>query len=346
MSEQLQPIEQKTVAHEKSAAAWNRKEVGRYLLPVLRTLDGEQDDSLADEERDALLHKALVSCHTHPDAYRQLLHVFNVGSEETLEKWFGGIDCDDELLASAFDFISDELNGQSSYEKPHISLEQDMYFSGLFRITDEGAPVDLSYPFEQYYFCDEMIYPDCQFRRAELSDKCKEWIRRYRQYYAHIRAWYRENGGRNCAVSAEHHSYMELYDYFLDRIEYEDRLKDDREALAYERGGLGWFHRSRKREIERELYELDVEELGMRLVDAMDKMQAYEAQFERRRASWEYELAHAPLTAFGRKKELKQKLAALDEQIKSYRSELGLDELQTEYNKLSKKKRTRREQDT
>lgn len=345
MSEQLQPIQKPEMTQQASVPAWNRKEVSRCLLPVLRLVDGERNDSLTDEEQDTLLHQALVSCHARPDAYRQLLHVFTAGSEETLEKWFGGIDCDDELLESAFDFIGGELKGDSPYEKPTVSLEQDMYFSGLFRITEEGVPVDLSYPFEQYYFCDEVIYPDCQFRRTELADKCKAWIRHYRQYYAHIRAWYGENGGGKCAVSPEHHSYMELYDYFLGRIEYEDRLKRDREALEYERGGLGWFHLARKREIERELYELNVEELGMRLVDAVEKMEAYEAQFDRQRADWQYELAHAPLTAFGRKKELKQKLAAMEQRIRSYRVELKLDELQAEYNRLTKKKQTRSEQD-
>jgi hypothetical protein len=138
---------------------------------------------------------------------------------------------------------------------------------------------------------------------------------------------------------------MTLYDFFLDRIEYEDRLKEDREALEYERGGLGWFHAARKREIAEELHELDIRELDMRLSDAMERMEAFEAQFERRREAWRHDLSHAHMTAFGRKKELKQNLASVNEQIQNYRLELKLDELQTEYNKLSKKTRTRREQD-
>ena len=83
----------------------------------------------------------------------------------------------------------------------------------------------------------------------------------------------------------------------------------------------------------------------MRLGDTPEKMEAYEAQFDRQRANWQYELAHAPLTAFGRKKELKQKLAAMEQRIRSYRVELKLDELQAEYNRLTKKKQTRSEQD-
>lgn len=131
---------------------------------------------------------------------------------------------------------------------------------------------------------------------------------------------------------------MELYEYFLERIAYEDRLRNDRQALEYERGGLGWFHRERKREIDRELYELDLAELEMRLEDARERYDAYEAQFENDRKAWEEELRCAPLTAFGRRKELKQKLSALNEKLLQYRKEFGLDDLQAQYNKLFKKK--------
>ena len=343
MSEQLQPVQEES--KQTGALTWNRHEVSRHLLPVLRLVDADCDDRTTDEQREELLRSALTSCHAYPDAYRQLSHVFTVASDKTLDEWFGGIDCDDALLESAFDFIHAELEGDSPHEKPEVSLAQDMYFSGLFRIVDQGKQVDLAHPFEQYYFCDELIRPDCQFRRVELADRCKAWIRHYRPHYAHIAAWYRNMGGRDCPVSPEHHSYMTLYGFFLDRIEYEDRLKEDREALEYERGGLGWFHAARKREIAEELHDLDVRELDMRLTDAIERMEAFEAQFERRREAWRYELSHAPMTAFGRRKELKQNLASVDEQIQNYRLELKLDELWAEYNKLTKKTRTRREQD-
>ena len=93
----------------------------------------------------------------------------------------------------------------------------------------------------------------------------------------------------------------------------------------------------RKREIDRELHELDLAELEMRLEDARGRYDAYASQFEDQRQAWEEELRCAPLTAFGRRKELKQKLAALDDKLLEYRKALELDDLQAQYNKLSKK---------
>lgn len=319
------------------AVEWNRMEVNRCLLPVLRFVDAEREGDVTREEYNDLLRGALQACRARPEAYRQLAHVFCTGSEQTVEQWFGWIECDDELLEAAFDFINDELHGTSSHAPIQISLEEDLYFAELFHISQGGTKVDLRYPFEQFYFCDEFIYKDYQSRRIELADKCKAWIRRYQPYYQRAFAWYREHGGKHCAVSVEHHAYMELYEYFLDRIAYEDRLRDDRQALEYERGGLGWFHRDRKREIDRELHELDLAELEMRLEDARERYEAFEAQFEDQREGWEEELRCAPLTAFGRRKELKQKLAALEETLLQYRRDLELDELQSQYNKLSKK---------
>jgi hypothetical protein len=317
--------------------AWNRMEVNRCLLPVLRYVDAVACDDLDREELDELQHAAVQSCQARSEAYRQLSVVWQTGAEQTVDRWFGWIECDDELLQAAFDFIDDELNGGSKHSHVHISWQEDMYFSEMFRIAQDSATVDLRSPFEQFYFCDEVIYKDYQFRRLALADQCKAWIRRYHPYYQRIWAWYCEHGGRDCAVSVENHAYMELYQHFLDRIAYEDRLRDDRQALEYERGGLGWFHRERKRQIDRELHDLDLVELEMKLEDARERYDAYEAQFARHREAWEQELRCAPLTAFGRRKELKQKLAALQEQLANYRKELALDDLQAQYHKMSKK---------
>ena len=59
MSEQLQPIQKPEMTQQASVPAWNRKEVSRCLLPVLRLVDGERNDSLTDEEQDTLLPQAL-----------------------------------------------------------------------------------------------------------------------------------------------------------------------------------------------------------------------------------------------------------------------------------------------
>jgi hypothetical protein len=78
--------------------------------------------------------------------------------------------------------------------------------------------------------------------------------------------------------------------------------------------------------------------MELRLEKARERYEAYERQLERRRTQWEEELKNAPFTAFARKKELKQKLAALDEQLLAKRRELCLDDLQAQYAKMCKKR--------
>ena len=318
---------------DKMDHRWNRQEVNRYLLPVLRYADALRQG----RESERAAEHALLAIAASPEAYTQLSHVWRTGSCEVLDRWFGGFVCDDALLDAAFAIIDghvgDDVDGQIS-----LSYDKQMYFAGLFRIhTDEGE-VDLAQPFEQYYFCDEVIYPDFRYRRVQLGDECIAWIRRYLPYYNRIRAWYRENGEAQSGVGYEYMAYMELYDHFRARIAYEDGLREQRQALEYERGGLGWFHRGRKREIERELTELSLRELTRRMEDATERYEAYEAQFLTDREAWLSELEHAPLTAFGRKKELKLKLSELERQLNEYRAELGLDELARQYREMTKNK--------
>ncbi len=317
--------------------SWNRMEVNRYMLPVLRAVDRERQKELSNEECEALIACAEDACRQSPEAYRQLSYVWCHGQTPVLDRWFGWIECEDALLDDAFDFISGILHGEGAERTPP-SLEQQMYFSSLFQIHEGGKTVDLSEPFEQYYFCDSVIYRDARHRRIELGEKCKEWIRRYRQYYQRIRAWYRKNGESKCPVSVEQHEYMKLYDYFLGRMQYQDDLRAAREKLEYERGGLGWFRGDRKREIAQELYEIEFRELEGQLEDAREKYDAYEEQFEDTRRGWEDELATAPLTAFARRKELKQNLIALDAQLDEYRRFLDLDGLQARYNDMSRRR--------
>ena len=94
----------------------------------------------------------------------------------------------------------------------------------------------------------------------------------------------------------------------------------------------------RKREIDAELRALEVREIEMRLEDATEKYEAFEAQFSADRDRWLTELEHAPMTAFGRKKELKQRLAELDERLADYRAELALDELTEQYRRMTQSK--------
>ena len=331
----------RTAPHQPGDAGvkWNRSQVSRCLLPVLRCVDGETDDALSPEERKGQEEAMREAICRHPQLYRQLSRVFREGDQTHLEQWFGWIDCAPEQLEDAFDRIDDGLDEAEDTQagEDKASYGKNLYFMNLFRITDGGEPVDLAYPFEQYYFCDGVVYRDYLLRRVELGEKCRAWIRRYLPYYHRISTWYRENGGEKSGLPREYCAYMELLDYFMARCSYEDRLRDQRRALEYERGGLGWFHRQRKREIDRELEEVTAAELKMRMEDARERYEAYEAQFSEQRDAWEWELEHAPFTAFGRKKELKHQLTLLEEKLASYRAQVRLDELTAEYRRMSGK---------
>lgn len=321
--------------HDAIIPKWNRFEVGRHLLPILRYVDGQRDETLSDDELASRYEQAFCFVNKHDASYVQLLHVYQTASPELKEKWFGWIECDSELLDRAFDFIAKKMQGGASGASQR-AYEKDMYFASLFRITENGRAIDLAEPFERYYFCDEVLYKDYLHRRIKLGEQCREWIRRYLPYYTRIRAWYRENGGKESGVGAEYIAYMGLLEHFMSRNAYEDKLRDERQTLEYERGGLGWFHRARKREIDRELYELSLREMEMKIEDAHEKYEAYEAQFDGDRAAWQDELSCAPLTAFGRRRELKQKLSDLELRLEQYREELGLDGLLRQYQKMKR----------
>ncbi len=90
---------------------WNRAEVSRYLVPFLRMAESIDEDGWGiDQEtvaaRKRMAKAALYAC---PVAYRQLSHVYHHADDQTYRLWFGGIDCDDALLASAFDLIDRAL---------------------------------------------------------------------------------------------------------------------------------------------------------------------------------------------------------------------------------------------
>ncbi|MBO5897892.1 MAG: hypothetical protein J6R04_02660 [Clostridia bacterium] len=313
---------------------WNRSEVNRYLLPVLRYVGGMRDGTLTEREM-AHANAALSRC---PEAYAQLLRVYHNAPDDIRSKWFGWIECDEAVLDEAFSLIGRFSGGKST--QAEASYSKQMYFAGLFRISKNGQSLDLAQPFEQYYFCDEVIYRDYLIRRLDLAKTCKEWIRQYLPYYNRIRSWYRENGEKSCGVGYEYEAYMELYDHFRDEIAYEDQLRDERQALEYERGGLGWFHRARKKEIDEALYELSLRELRYQIDRATERYEAFEAQFLRQREAWQEELTNAPVTAFARRRELKKNMAELELRLDEYREELQIEALETKYRKMEKSRRT------
>ncbi len=314
-------------------ARWNRNEVNRYLLPVLRYVDGMRDGSLT--EQTAAHANAALS--RHPEAYAQLAKVYHNAPDDVRGKWFGWIECEAAVLDEAFSLI-DRFSGGASAQT-EASYSKQMYFAGLFRVTVDGRSLDLAQPFEQYYFCDGVIYRDHLLRRLDLAETCKEWIRRYLPYYNRIRSWYRDNGEKRSGVGYEYEAYMELYDHFRSEIAYEDQLREERQALEYERGGLGWFHRARKREIDDALRELALRELRRELDRAVERYEAFEAQFARQREAWQNELACAPLTAFARRRELKRNMTELELKLDEYRAQLRLDELQARYRSMERGRR-------
>lgn len=325
------------MAEQKSdgalAVRWNRNEVSRYLLPVLRYVDGVRDGTLTEQEA-ACANVALARA---PEAYAQLAKVYHNAPDDVRGKWFGWIECDEALLDEAFSLI-DRFSGSTS-ARSETSYSKQMYFAGLFRISVDGQAVDLAQPFEQYYFCDSVIVRDYQLRRLDLAEACKEHIRRYLPYYNRIRSWYRDNGEKQSGVGYEYEAYMELYDHLRDEIAYEDQMREERQALEYERGGLGWFHQARKREIDEALYELSLREARYALDRATERYEAFEAQFERQREAWQSELACAPLTAFARRRELKQSIADLEARLDEFREELHIEELRANIRKLEKSRR-------
>ena len=103
----IQKTEQK-----ETLARWNRTEVNRYLLPVLRYVDPIQNEELSPREQQARRAYALQACAAHPEAYRQMIHVYQGGSPSTKQMWFGWIECEGELLDEAFSFIGRALDGE------------------------------------------------------------------------------------------------------------------------------------------------------------------------------------------------------------------------------------------
>ena len=331
---------------------WNRSEVSRFLVPVLKYCDLVRRDA-SHEEVAAAQQLAASAVAAAPRAYQQLMRVYKIGSDAALSQWFGGIDCDDELLEDAFIYIEEALNPPQPEPQPTPATAPDYRLESAFRslcvISDEATTVNLLAPVEEYYFCDESRYEDYEYRRVLIADKCRAQLHKYLNHYLRVLDWYRTNfpaaadsatPSDDPALRPESHVYVKLLERWLAHADYERHLQEQISQLQYERGGLGWFHRKRKIEIDKALAALRVQQCRLRVEDANERCDAYCAPLIRQKEALQAELDCAPLTAFGRKKELRAKIAELMAKIDEYREQSGVDTLEAELAQLQKAARS------
>ena len=351
---------------------WNRTEVSDHLLPFLRLGDAMRADNTAEEQLASLKRLAWTSLSADPTAYRQLSRVYHRADDETYHRWFGGIDCDDALLQTAFSLIDRALHHLSpsvavqsppdtnatdtpateSYQEPlrrEESLTEDAAFRKLFRVshtyTDEQSGkirvrrIDLLVPFVELCRTTDAA----QHRRAEQH--CRSAVRSHLSDYMHALAYYREhyaNGPASAALLTETHTCMECLEHMIARCDYEAQLSEQKASLQYERGGLGWFGRTRKREIDRALRDLSITELQMESEDEKAHLQEALDPLQARLDALEAELAAAPLTAFSRKKELKAAIADVNEKIRVTQAKTNFPALHAQLRTLQAKQNKKR----
>lgn len=354
---------------------WNRAEVSRYLVPFLKMAESiDENGQVVDQEtaaaRKRMAKAALYAC---PAAYRQLSRVYHHADDQTYRLWFGGIDCDDALLASAFDLIDRALqrtlpavrepceqqnpakadlspaasassnmreargtdDRSYSVEKEvappakaaqsHMeSLTEDAAFRRLFHVShtytdqESGATrvrrIDLLIPFL------EMCRAEDDRTRCRAEELCLATVQRYFADYCHVLSYYRENYADDEAdvhdmLLAETHLCMQLMEQMIARADYEKNLADRKAALEYERGGLGWFGGAKKKSIDAKLREISISELELAIADEQTRLRAVLTPLENQKSEWEDQLAIAPLTAFRRKRELREKISRVEKQI-------------------------------
>ena len=325
---------------------WNRSEVSRFLVPILKYCDLARRD--ADPEEVAAAQQLVANAvAASPRAYQQLMRVYKIGSDAALSQWFGGIDCDDELLEDAFIYIEEALKAPAPQPTPAAAPEYrlESVFRSLCTISEEESTINLLAPVEEYYFCDESRYEDYEYRRVLIADKCRAQLHKYLNHYLRILDWYRASfptasddaaPSSDPALRPESHVYVTLLERWLAQADYEQHLREQISQLQYERGGLGWFHRKRKIEIDKSLAALRVQQCRLRVDDANERCDAYCAPLIRQKEALQAELDCAPLTAFGRKKELRAKIAELMAKIDEYREQSGIDALEAELAQLKK----------
>lgn len=354
---------------------WNSTEVSRFLLPYLRYCDAKRNDA-TDEQLDALEQSMLAAFTACPDAYRQLHRVYHRADDDTFEAWFSGIDCDDELLCAAFSMIERSLqtalapiqspspadvtatarpqqepSAQSAKtppsQSPHRapSLGEDTAFRALFTISrtqknqETGEMrvrrLDLLVPFLELCRCQS------DAERVEKEAICRRAVQVYQGDYSHAMAQYREQyptAEHAAALLPETRLCMQLLEQMLSRLAYESDLAERREALLYERGGLGWFGRARKREIDDALLDIDIEAVELEIADEEERLQALITPLQQHLEDLSEQLANAPVTAFGRKKELKLAIKQTQQTLKEIKEQSELGALITRRDALLKKK--------
>jgi hypothetical protein len=337
---------------------WNRSEVSRHLLPILKYCDLATDPS-TEQELATARQTALAAIRSAPTAYRELLRVYRRASDAELSRWFGAIDCEDALLEDVFIFIEDTLDpkptdaSQTSKASNNAAAPStytlESTFRALCRISDDGQAVNLLSPFEEYYFCDESRYEDCEYRRVLVADKCRALLQRYLNHYLRILDWYRANipDARDIAAPStdptlrpESHVYLRLMEQWIAHCDYASRIEEQIGQLEYERGGLGWFHRQRKAEIDHTLAALRVQQCKLRLDDVTERYDAFCAPLLQKKEAMQLELDRAPLTAFARKKELRAAIAALVARMDEFHEQSGMDEIEKELAQLQKAARS------
>ena len=351
---------------------WNRTEVSEHLVPFLRLGDAMRADDISEEQLASLKRLAWTMLSADPKAYRQLSHVYHRADDEVYARWFGGIDCDDALLQSAFSLIDRALHHLSPTVAPKAptgtpedtprpaaapdeplrreeSLTEDAAFRKLFHVshtyTDEQSGsirvrrIDLLVPFV------ELCRTTDAAKKQQSEQHCHTAVHTHLADYMQALAYYREHyasGPASAALLPETHSCMQCLEHIIARCDYQERLSEQKAALQYERGGLGWFGKARKREIDHELRELSITELQIQIEDEKARIQSVLDPLQSRLEALEAELAAAPLTAFARKKELKAAVAELSEQIRIAQAKTNLPALSAQLRALQAKQTKKR----
>ena len=182
-------------------------------------------------------------------------------------------------------------------------------------------------------------------QKQQSEYHCRTAVRTHLADYMHALSYYREHyasGPASAALLSETHNCMQCLENIIARCDYEKRLSEQKAALQYERGGLGWFGTTRKREIDQALRELSVTELQMLIEDEKGRVHSALEPLQSRLEVLETELAAAPLTAFSRKKELKAAIASLNEQIHAVQSKTNLPALSAQLRALQAKQNKKR----
>ena len=215
----------------------------------------------SEEQLASLKRLAWITLCADPKAYRQLAHVYHRADDKTYHRWFGGIDCDDALLQSAFSLIdralhhlSPSVSAQAPSDTPEDpsrpaaiqdeplrreeSLTEDAAFRKLFRVshtyTDEQSGkirvrrMDLLVPFV------ELCRTTDAAQKQQSEYHCRTAVRTHLADYMHALSYYREHyasGPASAALLSETHNCMQCLENIIARCDYEKRLSDRKSVV-------------------------------------------------------------------------------------------------------------------